>query len=207
MKTSGRTGKTGGDPRRKFFKAIFLTVCLSVSAVYIGAQEKPPAPAAPKAVTIPPVIEKRLYNGMTVAVVERNNVPLVTIEMIIRSGAKDESADKAGLANLTADMLTKGTKLRTAPQIAESVEFLGGSISTGAGWNSSSISITVTSDKVEQALAIMADVILNPKFDQKELDLLKSQTLDELTYNLKQPGFIASYVASKFTPKVNLLAT
>jgi len=45
----------------------------------------------------------------------------------------------------------------------------------------------------------MADVILNPKFDQKELDLLKSQTLDELTYNLKQPGFIASYVASKFT--------
>src|SRR5436190_5841559 len=199
MKTSGRTGKTGGDTRRKFFKAIFLTVCLSVSAVYIGAQEKPPAPSAPKAVTIPPVIEKRLNNGLTVSVVERKNVPLVTIQMLIKSGAKDESADKAGLANLTADMLTKGTKLRTAPQTAEAVEFLGGSISTGAGWNSSSISITVTSDKVEQALAIMADVILNPKFDQKELDLLKSQTLDELTYNLKQPGFIASYVASKFT--------
>jgi zinc protease len=52
---------------------------------------------------------------------------------------------------------------------------------------------------VDQAMAILADVVLNPTFDQKELDLLKSQTLDELTYNLKQPSFLANYVASKYT--------
>ena len=48
-------------------------------------------------------------------------------------------------------------------------------------------------------MAILADVVLNPKFDQKELDLLKSQTLDGLTYNLKQPSFLANYVASKYS--------
>jgi zinc protease len=48
-------------------------------------------------------------------------------------------------------------------------------------------------------MAIMADVVLHPKFDQKELDLLKSQTLDGLNYNLKQPNFVANYVASKFS--------
>ena len=96
-------------------------------------------------------------------------------------------------------MLTKGTKTRSATQIAEDVEFLGGSINSGAGWNNSFVSITVTSDKVEQALAILADVVLNPSFDSKELDLLKSQTLDGLTYNLKQPSFLANYAASKYS--------
>jgi zinc protease len=96
-------------------------------------------------------------------------------------------------------MLTKGTKTRTATQIAEAIEFLGGSLNSGAGWNSSFISVTVTSDKVDQVLAIMSDVALNPKFDESELELLKSQTLDGLTYNLKQPSFLANYVASKYS--------
>ncbi|MGH9820122.1 MAG: M16 family metallopeptidase, partial [Pyrinomonadaceae bacterium] len=155
--------------------------------------------SAPKTVVIPAVKEKKLANGLTVAVVERKSSPLVTIQLLVRAGAGTESADKAGLADITASMLTKGTKTRTATQIAEDVEFLGGSINSGAGWNSSFVSITVTSDKVDQALAILADVVLNPSFDQKELDLLKTQTLDGLTYNLKQPSFLANYVASKYS--------
>jgi zinc protease len=79
------------------------------------------------------------------------------------------------------------------------MEFLGGSINNGAGWNNSVVSVTVTSDKLDQAMAILADVTLNPNFDEKELALLKSQTLDGLTYNLKQPGFLGNFVASKYS--------
>ena len=179
-------------------KFVFLCA-LCVSVVNVFAQEMPPAPSAPKSVKVPAVSERKLPNGLTVAVVERKGVPLVTIQLLVKSGASAENSSKAGLANLTASMLTKGTKSRSATQIAEAVEFLGGSINSGAGWNSSFISVTVTSDKVEQALAIMADAVLNPKFDQKELDLLKSQTLDGLAYNLKQPSFLANYVASKYS--------
>jgi zinc protease len=179
---------------------VLLTVLYSVAA-NITAQELPPAPGAPKSVTVPAVQEKKLANGLTIAVIEKKAVPIVTIQLLIKSGASAEIADKAGLADLTASMLTKGTKTRTATQIAEAVEFLGGTINSGAGWNSSFVSITVTSDKVDQAMAILADVVLNPKFDEKELELLKSQTLDGLTYNLKQPSYLANYVASKFSFK------
>jgi len=182
------------------FTVLFSSLCLGVSAVRtFGQTETPPAPSAPKIATIPAVAEKKLANGLTVAVVERKSSPLVTMQLLIKSGAASESADKAGLADITASMLTKGTKTRNATKIAEDVEFLGGSINSGAGWNNSFVSITVTSDKVEQALAILADVVLNPSFDAKELDLLKSQTLDGLTYNLKQPGFLANYAASKYS--------
>ncbi len=176
-----------------------LALCFCASASNIFAQEMPPAPSAPKAVIVPAVKEKKLSNGLTVAVVERRNVPLVTVQLLIVNGAASEKREQAGLANLTASLLTKGTKTRTATQIAEQMEFLGGSINSGAGWNNSVISINVTSDKLEQAMAIMSDVVLNPKFDQKEIDLLKSQTLDGLTNNLKQPGFLGNYVASAYS--------
>src|SRR5438552_7861022 len=155
--------------RESAFAFLLLPFAFSVG---FAQTEMPPAPSAPKPVTVPAVQEKKLPNGLTVAVVERKSVPLVTIQLLVKSGASSEDANKAGLANLTAAMLTKGTKTRTATQIAEAVEFLGGSIISGARWISSFVSVTVTSDKIDRAMAILADVILNPAFDQKELDLL-----------------------------------
>ena len=114
-----------------------------------------------------------------------------------RAGTKDWQ--RPGLANTTADMLTKGTKTRTATQIAESMEFLGGSINPSTGWNGSNVTASFTSDKIDKAMAILADVVLNPSFKQEEIDLVKSQALDGLTYNLKQPGFLANYVASRYS--------
>ncbi|MGI8811978.1 MAG: M16 family metallopeptidase [Pyrinomonadaceae bacterium] len=176
-----------------------ISAGLALATETFAQIEGPPAPGAPRSVSIPPVKESRLSNGLTVAVVERRAVPIVTIQLMVKRGASSEIDKKAGLANLTASMLTKGTKTRNATQIAQEIEFLGGSIGNGAGWNNSNISVTVTSDKLDQAMAILADVALNPNFDQKELDLLKSQTLDGLTYNLKQPGFLGNYVASKYS--------
>jgi len=174
-----------------------VSLCLCTSVMRTLAQEPKPGPA--KSVNIPAVQEKKLKNGLTVAVIEKKGVPIVTAQLLVRVGASSESAAKAGLANLTAAMLTKGTKTRTAEQIAEEMEFLGGSINSGAGWNGSNVTISVTSDKLDQAMAIMADVALNPVFKQEELNLLKSQALDELKYNLTQPGFLANYVASRYS--------
>jgi zinc protease len=171
-----------------------LVVCIATVGAF--AQDTIPAPGPARSVAIPPVKEVSLKNGLTVAVIEKRSVPIVTVQLLVRSGAASEGIKKAGLANITADMLTKGTKTRTAEQIAEEMEFLGASINSGAGWNSSSVTMSVTSDKLAQAMAIMADVVLNPSFKQEELDLLKSQTLDELKANLAQPAFLANYVAS-----------
>jgi zinc protease len=180
--------------------SLFLLFLLgSALAGFVSAQETQPTPGAPKTGQIPFVNEKKLPNGLTVAVGERRSIPHVTIQLLIKSGAGDEGLAHAGLADLTASLLTKGAKTRTATQIAEQIEFLGGSIGSGAGWNASSVSVTVSSDKIDQALAILADVIQSPSFKQEELDLLKTQTLDGLTYNLKQPGFLANYVATRYS--------
>ncbi|MGQ0542826.1 MAG: M16 family metallopeptidase, partial [Blastocatellia bacterium] len=186
-----------GDTRliRKIF--FVLSLCLCASAASIFAQIPVPGPA--KSVNIPAVKETKLKNGLTIAVVERKSVPFVTVQLLVKNGADVEGKEKAGLANLTASMLTKGTKTRSATQIAEEIEFLGGSIFSGAGWLNSSVGMSITSDKFDQAMSIMADVSLNPTFTKEELDLAKSQTLDGLTYNLTQPGFLANYVASSYS--------
>jgi zinc protease len=190
--------KTSNFNIQKVLSAFFI-VNFAFLICAKGQTEIPPKPSAPRATKIPLVTEGKLSNGLKIATVQRTNVPLVTVQLLVKTGANGEETEKAGLANLTAAMLTKGTKTRTATQIAEQIEFLGATIASGAGWNNSVLTITGTSDKIDAALAIMADAALNPKFDEAELNLLKSQTLDGLAYNLTQPGFLASYVASKYS--------
>ena len=178
--------------------AAFLIVSFAFLIPCATAQEQPPAPSAPREVKIPAVKNSQLPSGLKIAVVERRNLPLVTVSLLVNyAGAVAESKD--GLANATAALLTKGTKTRSASQIAEQIEFLGGNLNAGANWNSTVVTLNVTSDKLEQALAIMSDVVLNPQFAQSEIDLFKTQTNDELTVALKQPGSLASFVASRYT--------
>lgn len=186
--------------QNKFLKNFgLLLLLLTVYCVPLIAQEQPPAPSAPRSVTIPNVVEKTLPNGLKVVVVERKNVPLVTASLLIKSGANAEDEALAGVADMTASLLQKGTKTRNATQIAEQIEFLGGDLNSGAGWASSTVGLNVTSDKLDQALAIMSDVILNPTFPQSEIDLYKTQTVDDLNVQLKQPTAIAGFAASRYT--------
>lgn len=182
-------------------RARSLTVLLATPVLFASvlAQETQPPPGPPKSGQIPVVREKKMPNSLTVAVGEKRGLPLVTIQLMVKSGAADEDLAHAGLADMTASLLTKGTRTRNATQIAEAIEALGGSISSGAGWNTSTVSVTVTTDKVDKALAILADVVLNPSFKQAELDLLRTQYLDGLTYNLQQPGFLSNYVSTRYS--------
>ncbi len=80
----------------------------------VFAQEVPPKPGAPRSAKIPAIVEKKLANGLKVATVASKNVPLVTVQLVVTNGANTELPEEAGLANMTASMLTKGTKTRTA---------------------------------------------------------------------------------------------
>ncbi len=191
-------GKQKMKNRIKFLTTSAFAFLILPFAVCVNAQEQPPAPSAPREVKIPAIKNSELPNGLKVAVVERRNLPLVSVWLLLNDAGAD-SEQKDGLANATAALLTKGTKTRTATQIAEQIEFLGGNLDAGASWNSSVVSLSITSDKLEQALAIVSDVVLNPTFAQSEIDLFKTQTNDELTVALKQPGSLASFVASRYT--------
>jgi zinc protease len=161
------------------------------------AQATPPPPAAPRSVTVPKPVERTLSNGLRVVVVERSNMPLVSAALVIRNGGEVDPSQLAGLADMTASLLTKGTQTRTAPQIAEAIEALGGSIESGARWDASTASVGVMSSRISNAMEILADVVRRPTFKDEEIERLRAQYLDDLTVALGQPGSIARYVASR----------
>lgn len=179
-------------------KAAKLLLIVSVLVCPALAQSTLPEPGAPRPFVVPNIVESTIANGLKVAVVQRKNVPLVTVRLLIPSGANSETIEKAGLADLTAALAAKRTRTRTADQIAEQMEFLGGALISGADWNTSYFTFTVTNDKLDAAMAILSDVMLYSTSDAQELELLRAQTLDNLSADLKQPTFLANFVASRY---------
>ncbi|NNE67349.1 MAG: insulinase family protein [Pyrinomonadaceae bacterium] len=174
---------------------------LALTAVSIGQtpSETPPPPGEPPGLTLPDVKEKTLPNGLKVVVVQRRNVPLVTASLLVRSGASSEQPAKAGVASMTADMLPKGTAFATSTQIAQQIDFLGASLGTGAGWNGSSATVTVMTDKLGKALSIMSECVVRPTFPAKEVALYKKQAMDGFKVSMKQPGSLLSYVSAVYS--------
>ena len=156
-----------------------------------------PDPAKPVVAALPAPVTMKLANGMTLIVVEKHDLPLISASIVAVGGGAADPAGRAGLNNLTADLMTKGTKTRSATQIANEVEKLGGSIQSGAGWDSAEVSLAVKSDQIAPAMAVLADVTRNPVFAVDELERDRAQTIDGVQVQLKDPGKLASYVASK----------
>jgi zinc protease len=177
--------------------ALCAAASFPVAAQVPAAQATPPPPAAPRNVPIPKPVERTLSNGLRIVVVERSNMPLVSASLLIRNGGEVDPPQLAGLADMTASLLTKGTQTRTAPQVAEAIEALGGSIESGARWDASTATIGVMSSRINNAMEILADVVRRPTFKDEEVERLRAQYLDDLTVALGQPGAIARYVASR----------
>lgn len=175
-----------------------IVMLLFAASVFAQApQATPPPPTAPRTVQFPKPVEKTLPNGLRVVVVQRSEMPLVSVQLLIRSGGEVDPADLAGVADMTGALLTRGTTTRSATQIAEAIEALGGSINSGAGWDSSVISTGVMSSRIGPAMEIFADVVRNPAFKQEEIDRLRRQYLNNLKVSLGQPGAIARFAAAR----------
>src|SRR6266511_939240 len=109
----------------------------AVSVFAQAPQATPPPPSTPRTVQFPKPVEKTLPNGLRVVVVQRSITPLISAQLLIKSGGEVDPSDLAGVGDMTAALLTKGTTTRSATQIAESIEALGGFIGSGGRWDSS----------------------------------------------------------------------
>ena len=156
-----------------------------------------PEPAEPRAVKLLVPQEKTLANGLRVIVVERPGLPLVSAEVLLRSGSEADPAPASGLAAFTAALLTQGTATRSATQIAREVESLGATLKATAGWDGTAVELTTLSAQLQPAFALLADVTLRPKFATAEIERLRRQTLDELRLSLEEPGTVAKLAAAR----------
>ncbi len=150
-----------------------------------------PIAALERPFKVPAVKRFRLKNGLPVILAESHKLPLVSIEMVIKTGSAANPKGEAGLADLTANMLDEGTKTRSALQIDDEISSLGAQLATGAAWDASSVSVSGLSENVDKALTVWADVLLNPAFDQKEFVRVKDNLVTALARRKDSPPTIA----------------
>jgi zinc protease len=173
--------------------ALALAGTLAIAQPYTT----PPPPAAPRPLAIAAPSEMKLANGLRLIVARREGIPLVSAELVALAGAESDPPRLSGLASLSAALMTQGTRRRSAPELAAAAEALGGSLDSGAGWNQSLVSMTVTTPKLDAALALVAEVALEPVFAPDEIERVRTQTLDSLKVAYASPGTLAGLVAER----------
>lgn len=169
----------------------------SPAASGTSAQTIPPAPAAPRALNLASPTEQQLPNGLRVVVAERHSLPLVSAQLLLLSGSETDPPGRSGLATLAAGLLTKGTQKRSAPEVAQAAEALGGTLESVGGWHRAGVTITVTRPKLTAALALMAEQVRTPAFKTPELERLREQTLDDLKQTYARPESLATLTATR----------
>jgi zinc protease len=132
-----------------------------------------------------------LNNGMVLLTSEQRTLPMVSIEMLIHAGSRYDAPKQEGLANLTAKLITEGTKRRTALQLSESLDFLGASLSAGAGEDLASVSLTILKKDLAAGLELLAEVLSTAVFPQQEIERQKQAVLASIRAKQEQPGEIA----------------
>ncbi|WP_394761127.1 M16 family metallopeptidase [Phenylobacterium sp.] len=161
-----------------------------------GQREAPPPVAAPVSPVLPKPAEKTLANGLRVIVARSSSLPLVTADLTLKTGGWADPKGLAGAFGMTADMLTEGTKTRSARDIARATEALGATLASSASLEASSVTLNVMPDKLAAAMAIMADVVRNPAFKADELDRQRAQSLDGLRVAYQEPGQVSAFAAA-----------
>jgi zinc protease len=132
-----------------------------------------------------------LPSGLVLLVAERPAVPIVAATLTLQAGAVFDPPAKPGVANLTAIMLSQGTKTRTAPQISEAIEFVGGSLGVESGTDTARITFSFLSKDLDLALDLMGDLLTNPTFPQAELAKKIPEVLAGLKRSQEDPGTVS----------------
>ena len=155
-------------------------------------EEQAPVPGNPRPAALPNITDRTLASGLRVVHAARPGSGLVTLELLVPGGAGIVSAPKAGLATLTATLLTRGTSTgKSATQLAALGEALGGSLSASADWDSLSVGITVPQGNATAALALLAEVVQKPAFAQGEVARARAEAVDEVAQALEEPSTLA----------------
>jgi len=133
-------------------------------------------------------------NGITVWLLERHQVPLVSCNLTIPTGASSDPKDKAGLAYTTANMLDEGAGKLGAIDLARALDDIGAHLGTDANADASFVSMTVLKRNVDKAFAIFGDVVARPRFEAAEFKRVKELWTNELLARQKDPDATARVV-------------
>lgn len=154
-----------------------------------------PAPGPPKQFHFPEAATKTLPNGLRVFVVHDASEPEVAVHLVVMTAGTSKDDPKApGIAQMTANMLTQGTQTRSAQQIAQAIDFVGGTLNATAGFDSTDVTLSIVKKDLTVGLDLMQDVVLHPAFKTDELDRQREQLLSNFEVEYSDPDYLATAV-------------
>lgn len=175
-----------------------LALALSLSAGQTPPQkEAPPKAAEPKAFKLPPREQFQLGNGLKVTLVPYGNIPKVDMQLVLQTGNVHEKPNEVWLADITADMLEEGTTSLTAEQVNAQAAKMGGTIETQVTPDETVVAAEALAEFAPEMLALVSDVLRNPRFGQAEFDRIKQDRSRDLAIARSQPQAIALEVFNK----------
>ncbi|HMQ70394.1 MAG TPA: pitrilysin family protein [Ignavibacteria bacterium] len=171
-----------------------------IDTVEILDRSVPPKAGKPRDINFPEFFETKTTNGITILVIEDKRLPLITTRFVFRSGAYLDhffGENKSGLASVTSELLTKGTGTRSATQIAEDVDYLGASLSSGSDYNASYVSSYSLKKYSDNIFDIISDVIINPDFAEDEIKRSAEQRINSLLSMRDEGDYLADRTFKK----------
>jgi zinc protease len=202
-----------------FLFAVFITVCPTLAqstpqttrpadsetpgnpngtgVVPAGVQLVPQRPAAapPKAFHFPDAATRTLPNGLRVFVVHDASEPEIAVRLVIMTaGTIKDPSTMPGVAQMTANMLTQGTQGRSAQQIAEAIDFVGGTLGATATADSTDVTLSIVKKDLTTGMDLMSDVVMHPSFKADELDRQREQLLSNFEVDYSDPDYLATAV-------------
>jgi zinc protease len=178
--------------RAGFVAALTVGVAASAYARQMPDRSKAPATGPAPTLKVPPIQKRTLSNGLPVWIVEMHEVPVVDVTVVIKSGAATDPAGKYGLASFTAAMLDEGAGTLSSLELADAVDFLGASLSTASSWDASTVRLHALTSKLDDALPLMADVLLRPTFPTTDLERIRKERLTSLLQTRDNASALAS---------------
>jgi len=151
-----------------------------------------PEPGISPELTIPELWTSKTRNGIKVSGIKHNEVPLVRYSITIAGGHLQEPLEKAGVASFLANMMMDGTANKTPEELEEAIELLGADIKVVGGREDITINVNCLSRNFEKTLALVEEIILEPRWDAEQFDLIKSKTINGLNRNMSNPNWQAA---------------
>ncbi len=174
----------------KSLRSLLIGIVAALATQAPQAQEAPPRPGPPRAFQLPTPVTTNLPNGIKATFVDFGVVPKATIAIAVRTGNLNEGK-QTWLADLTADLMKEGTPRRTAQQIAEAATLMGGELNISTGPDQTFLQLDVLAEYVPDAVALLAEVLTQPKLPESELPRIRQDYTRNLSVALTQPQALA----------------
>ncbi len=148
--------------------------------------------SGPDPVVVPPEIwTDELANGIKIYGIEYEEVPLVNYSLVIKGGHLLDKPELSGTAYLVAELMTEGTANKTPEELEEAIDLLGANINVYGGEQSISINVNTLARNFESTIALVEEILFEPRWDEEQFELAKSRIINSHKRNQANPNFLA----------------